>query len=173
MRRAKPPGPLSPQLLKHFAAATVALTSLLALFASGADWGAQAQIQTVAAKNRLAATEAEKLGPKKLAAKLKISPEARTGTFGEDIGDFDNSYAGGDGTNYRSTHPIAVPGQGPAPMQLQRPGDGVSHSDTANSGLPGPRGKSRPAGPAQPTQQQLEQIKAASQHRSGGETSAD
>ena len=160
MRRAKPPGPLSPQLLKHFAAVTVALTSLLALFASGEDWGAQAQVQAVTAKNRLVATEAEKLGTNKLAAKLHVTPEAQPATFGEDAGDFASSNSGGGGTVSAST--------GYRPTR-------ISQTNMANARLPGSssKAKSNPAGPVRPTQQQLDQIKAASQYRSSGGTSAD
>ena len=43
---------LSPKLLKHFAAATVVLTALLAVLVSGADWGAQAQVDAVVTRVR-------------------------------------------------------------------------------------------------------------------------
>ena len=72
MRRAAPTGPLSPKLLKHFAAVTVGLTALLALFSSGADWGAPAQIGAVEAKNQLLTTEAERLGARRVAARINI-----------------------------------------------------------------------------------------------------
>lgn len=71
MRRAPAQTPLSPQLIKHFAFATVALTGLLAMFATGEDWGAQAQIKAVDDRNQLEITEVNKLGTKRLAAKLQ------------------------------------------------------------------------------------------------------
>ena len=98
MRRTKPLGPLSPKLLKHFAAATVVLTATLAMFASGERWGAQAQIEAVAAKNQLATTEAEKFGTKKLAAKLKVSSDVTAAGFVNDNpGDFGGDSGGGGG----------------------------------------------------------------------------
>lgn len=46
---------------------------LLAVLASGEDWGAKAQVDAVAAKNQLANTEAHKLGTRKVATTLKIA----------------------------------------------------------------------------------------------------
>lgn len=76
MRRTAPALPVPPKLLKHFAAATLAITLLIALFASGEDWGARAQIHAAEGKNRLLKTEAEKLGTAKLVDKLKIANKA-------------------------------------------------------------------------------------------------
>ena len=182
MRRAKPPGPISPQLLKHFAVVTVALTALLALFASGEDWGAQAQVEAVQAKNQLVAVEAEKLGTKRLAGKLKVSSEVQPGGFGEDSGGFGITNSGGRGTGSAGnsdqlTGRLAVPGPSaaPPPSQLQQPGDTVTKSNMAKEDLPGPgyRKKAGQSGPIRPSQSQLQQIEAASVQRSGGGASGD
>lgn len=79
MRRAAPSAPISAQQLKHFAIVAVVITALLALFASGEDWEAQAQVQAAQAKNRLADAEAEKLGTKKLRSHMKVRSSAPQG----------------------------------------------------------------------------------------------
>ena len=86
MRRAAPTGPLSPRLIKHFAVTTVVLTGLLALFASGEQWGARAQIGAVEAHNQLLKTEAEQVGTRRLAAKLIVSPGPARRGFDDDPG---------------------------------------------------------------------------------------
>ena len=57
---------------------------MLAVFASGEEWGAQAQVQAVEAKNQLANTESEKLGTKRIGAAVKIANAASRSGFGED-----------------------------------------------------------------------------------------
>ena len=86
MRRTAPAGPLTPKLIKHFAVATVVLTGLLALFSSGEDWGAQAQIGAVAANNQVLATQTERLGPRRLATTIAVRPGPTHGGFEEDPG---------------------------------------------------------------------------------------
>ena len=86
MRRTAPTLPISPQLLKHFAIATLVLTGLIAMFASGEEWGAQAQLKAVDAKNKLIRTETEKLGTRKLANVLKISNAPHRSFADEDTG---------------------------------------------------------------------------------------
>lgn len=73
MRRTAPTLPVPPKLLKHFAAATIVITLLLAVFASGEDWGAEAQLKAVESKNQLLKSEVEKLGSTKLVNKLKLA----------------------------------------------------------------------------------------------------
>ena len=95
MRRAPAQTPLSPQLIKHFAFATVALTGLLAMFATSEDWGAQAQIKAVGDRNQLEIAEVNKLGTKRLAAKLQTREGPAPADFSaESTVDFnDNIYS--------------------------------------------------------------------------------
>jgi hypothetical protein len=114
MRRPAPTLPISPQQLKHFAAATVALTCMLAMFAGGEDASVAAQIQATQAKNDLVAAEQKKLGTKQLATHMKVKANASAG-FGEDS---DGGYgAGGGGGGGASSARGGAPmgrSQGPA-----------------------------------------------------------
>ena len=86
MRRTAPAGPLTPKLFKHFAVTTVVLTGLLALFSSGEDWGARSQIGAVEANNRVLKSEAEQVGPRRLAARIAVRPGPVHVGFNEDPG---------------------------------------------------------------------------------------
>ena len=56
MRRAAPPLPISPKLLKHFAVVTLVLTACIAMFADGESREAiQDQVELRAANNTLLA----------------------------------------------------------------------------------------------------------------------
>ena len=163
---------LSPKLLKHFAAATVALTCLLAVLASGADWGAQAQVDAVEAKNQLAKTEAEKLGARKVATTLKIANEVAPPSFGDGGGDFGTGGGGGYAPRQALRRPrpissawIAAPGPGSAPPL----------PDTAPP-LPGQQ--PAPGNPSQtsakaPSPEEIAQMTASSSQRSGAAGSSD
>ena len=183
MRRATPLGPLSPKLLKHFAAATVVLTGLLALFASGEEWGAQAQLEAVEAKNQLVANEAEKLGTKRLAAKLRVDPELGAGSFGDDGGgDLDGAQSA-DGSGGRGGHaapPTAAPQRiepdALPPNLLSTPGSSVTLVGGPRQGSARSDPKGRPPAARQataPTSEQLEAIEASSRARSSGSSGSD
>jgi hypothetical protein len=107
MRRVKPSAGLSPQQLKHFAVAAVTITGLLALFASGEDWGAKAQISAVEAKNRMVEAEAQKLGTRKITSSMAVNKPVDTG-FGEAAGPSAIGAGGGGGS------------MAPAPVVVQR-----------------------------------------------------
>ena len=78
MRRAAPPLPISPKLLKHFAAITLVLTASIAMFADGESREVITdQVDMRAARNQLLETEAEKLGTKKLKAHLTLKDNGR------------------------------------------------------------------------------------------------
>ena len=94
MRRSKAAPPISPQQLKHFAAGAVAITCLLAVFASGEDWGAKAQVEAVEAKNRMVEAERKKLGTKTIATSIAVRQSAAGPGFGESAGP---GSIGGDG----------------------------------------------------------------------------
>ena len=174
MRRATPLGPLSPKLLTHFAAAALVLTALLALFASGEEWGAQAQIKAVDAKNQLVATEAEKLGTKKLVSKLEVSKEAPADSFGDDDSNFGGISDGGAYRPARATRPLPQAAK-PALPVLQQPGAVVSQDPVAGEAPPrgDPRKKTARPEPFQPSAEQIEQAQAASQMRGGSGASAN
>lgn len=170
MRRAAPTLPVSPKLLKHFAAATVTLTLLLALFATDEDWGARAQLEANEAKTQLAAAEAEKLGTKKLASKLKVR-EPSGGGFGSDEG----GGGGGGGTWYPNKS--AASSERPnlrttgIPQLEQRPGAtlSVSGMDLEDALQQDPRKRKRKTGEQfRPNSEQIEKIKANSRQRTGG-----
>ena len=169
MRRSAPTGPLSPKLIKHFAAATIALTGLLAIFASGEDWGASAQVSAVEAHNQLLAIEAEQLGTRRLAAKVKIMPGPSRLGFddepGADFGDRGGESAAPAPTDRsvqpRSNRNMPPPGLAGAPgATVVVNGSPANASDTT---LTKPKTSARPA----PTAQELAEITGNSARRSG------
>lgn len=170
MRRAAPTLAISPKLLKHFAAATVTITFLLALFATDEDWGAKAQLEANQTKNRLAAAEAEKLGTKKIASKLKDN-RPPGGGFGTDEGG-----GGGGGGEWKPRNPGGT-GERPSlrntgiPQLEQRPGATltVTGMDLEDALQPDPRKRKRKTGEQfRPNSEQIQQIKANSRQRTGG-----
>lgn len=170
MRRAAPTLAISPKLLKHFAAATVTITLLLALFATDEDWGARAQLEANQAKNQLAAAEAEKLGTKKLASKLKVR-EAPGGGFGTDEGG--GSGGGGDWTPRKPQSQLERPSLRThgIPQLEQRPGATVTVTgmDLEDARQPDPRKRKRKTGEQfRPNAEQIDQIKVNSRQRTGG-----
>lgn len=177
MRRAAPTAGLSPQLIKHFAIATVSVTALLALFATDADWGAQAQLDEVEAKNRLAAAETEKLGAKKITAKLKIRRSSSVGPTG-DIG-VDNPSGGGGSLN--PDEPVSRRGDYADPARANRPANAVAQAHDRIAAPPGlappphsnPKGAPPQSQQRKPTQEQLEAMLEASRQRSGASGSGD
>lgn len=170
MRRAAPTLAISPKLLKHFAAATVTITLLLALFATDEDWGARAQIEANQANTQLAAAEAEKLGTKKIASKLKDN-RPPGGGFGTDEG------GGGGGGGDWAPSKKSTSSERPSlrthgvPQLEQRPGATVTVTgmDMADVLQPDPRKRKHKAGEQfRPNSEQIEQIKANSRQRTGG-----
>jgi hypothetical protein len=168
MQRLAITGPLSPKLLKHFAAATVLLTILIAIFASGEDWGAQAQIDEAEAKNQLVATGAEKLGTQRVATKLKINSAPAASSFGNDAGEFGTN-DGGYGTPTRrrgspdTFHPVILASTAANP--------GGPGNPTSNPGGD-PAGAGPGASPA-PSTQDIANLTASSARRSSHAESGD
>lgn len=164
MRRAAPTAGLSPQLIKHFAIATVSITAMLALFASGEDWGVQSRLEAVEAKNRLAAAEAEKLGARKIIPKLKI----RRGTGSMAMGD-DSMGSGGGGGSFYPEAPSDYAG-------VSRSGEaGQTEFGRAAAGPQDDRSTKgrKPGTKRKPTEEELETMLEASRQRSGGSGSDD
>ncbi len=175
MARRNTKSALSPSLLKHFAAATVVLTALLAIFASGEEWGAQAQVSAIEAKNQLAETEAEKLGTKKVATTLKIANNLGAARFGNDDG---GNFGGGGGGGYAPLapqQPTAIPGR-PA---LRKPNSQLNANPLDPTKPPQPPGseqepaQTHPTAPPAPTAQDIANITASSARRSGGPGGGD
>jgi hypothetical protein len=171
MRRASKTQTLSPQRLKHFASAAVAITCLLAVLASGEEWGASAQIEAIEAKNQLAATQAEKLGTKKIATSLKIK---RKSTQTMDFGDSDaagDDGGGGDGggdDGSLAVQPKLRGEWGPPPPKLNGPGTSLTVTGQTLEDLPPTlQDPNRKRIRGKPTQAQIEAIKAAARGRSG------
>ena len=166
MRRRSTTSALSPKLLKHFAAATVVVTTLLAVFASGEDWGAQAQIQAVEAKNQLANTENEKLGIKRIGAAVKLAKAASRRGFAEEEGI--DTTGGSVGGGYAPPAPQAAtagifPPPSAAPLSPLPPMPGAQ---------PAPA-KAKPVQSKAPSPDEIAQITAKSAQRSGAGSSDD
>lgn len=189
MRRSTPQLPVSPKLLKHFAAATVVITLCFAMFVSGEDASLSAQMQAREAKNQLLETEAETLGTRKVAMGMKIKAKPVSWGGGGDEGSGDS---GGGGTG--SIDPDAprqnrafAPGSGytPAHPVLPRnmpmtPGQTVSVKGQLATDLAGPIGdaaRAKQKGKAgtmfRPNAEQIETLKAASGDRTGTGASDD
>ncbi len=170
MRRTATNGPLSPQLVKHFAAATAALTGLLALFATGEDWGARAQIDAVDARNQLIATEAEKLGSRRVAASLKIEPGALAGDFNSDPGPDHSGGFSSSGSAAPRRLPSTPREPAPAPPPFTRSESNPAASQPPHAPpLPGTttaQQQGAAAANSAPTAQQIARLKSGSARRS-------
>lgn len=178
MARRSPTLPVSPQLLKHFAAATVAITSLLALFAGGDSGPVAAKFEAEQARAKLAAAEQDRPGTKKIGSSLKVSKQV-TASFGPDeaeVGDNTGGFAASPGPRLaRSSNRPADPAQAYMPPEKmpRHPGESVTFS-----GVPGAVDPSRPENQKakakarqaeQPSPEDLARIRAASRQRSGSE----
>jgi hypothetical protein len=161
MARRNPTMPISPSQLKHFAAATVAITILLALFVSGGEASVSAQIQATQAKNELVASEREKLGTTKIESKLKVrNPGAG---FGDDEGGSGGFASGGSaGGGGYSTSQVQQSAAAPEPKVLHPPRPGETR--TATKPPSGPRQRPQPKA----TKQQEDAMLEASRARSSG-----
>ncbi len=100
MRRPAHTMPVSPQQLKHFAAATLAITALLAIFAGGDNVGLSSDLQAREARNQLIEAETAKLGTKHLKAHLKLGNSSRSQfsfSDGGEVVDMAGEWGGGGG----------------------------------------------------------------------------
>ena len=180
MRRKSTTSALSPKLLKHFAAVTVVMTALLTVFASGEDWGARAQISAVEAKNQLAASEAEKLGTKRIATTLKVANNVGAASFGDDEGGSfgDGGSGGGGGGGYASPAP-PQPVLNPARPGMRKPNSPRSTNPLDPTKPPQPPGseqkpvQTQPSARPAPTAQDFAKITASSARRSGSSGDGD
>lgn len=164
MRRSHQPAPLSPKVIKHFAVATLAITGLLAMFASGEDTQVQAAIKARQAKNQLAETQAKKLGATKLGSSIKPEDRSSYGAGYEQInereapvtnpGDLPRVDSGGGGGSWMP----------PASYQPQ-----LSGADHPPLPFGPPRNKqmSRKSAKKQLTAEELAEIRRAAANRTG------
>ncbi|HEX4847926.1 MAG TPA: hypothetical protein VFV30_07255 [Novosphingobium sp.] len=178
MRRQAPPLPISPKQLKHFAIATVVLTGLLALLASGTGSGVAAEIDARKAKNDLVAAEQEKVGTKKVGTAIKVRDKSMNSTFADDSSLGDGGFGGSSSGGNSYAGPRAGPRPMPAlqsPIGLQnRPGGTVTRK---RMGKPPPKpgelddpdqaGEDGTGGAPRPDMSRLEEVKQASRQRSG------
>jgi hypothetical protein len=169
------PGPsLSPQLLKHFAVATLAITAIIALFADGEGQNSLGQAvavqehlaeQTVVDAARHRAKPVMALNTRIRDARRSYVPlagddDGNDGAYGQPM---DGSGGGGGGSAPRRYVPISAPQpigpNGGAPDQAAIPGQGSAALDPRQAPRRGPQ--------QQPTSRDLEQLQSASLRRSG------
>lgn len=154
MRRAAPSMPISPRLLKHFAAATLALTTCIAIFADGRT--TEAVAETVK-KNELRQAEVDVVKSRQLVFQgMKINTGSRMPA--DDPGPGDGS---GDGAGSYYGGPVVEPAYGTLPpQQAARPEDLLPGNELAK--------KARDAAkPRQVTPQELAKLQESSRLRSG------
>jgi hypothetical protein len=169
MRRTKSGSGITPRQLKHFALAAVGLTALLALLVSGEDWGAQAQVKAVNAKNDLVAKEAEKLGTKRITSSMAVRAPTNLG-FGDEAGP--GSMGQGSGGDAGPAMPTRQPGRvliGPSSAPGDAPPAGPTTTASGKRIIIVPDSKRPPRGAQQGNAdlKQREAIEAASRQRSG------
>lgn len=162
-------------MLKHFGAATVVMTALLAVFASGDEWGARAQVEAVEAKNQLVATEAEKFGTRRVAKSLKVA-DGVGASFGNDEPEIVGGVGGGGGY---AAPALAQPVPSATPFAQSKPKPKYKANPLEPNKPPEPPGSDQAPGefhadeaPA-PSAQQVANITASSARRSGGSGSGD
>jgi hypothetical protein len=179
MRRAAPTIPVSPKLLKHFAAVTIVLTGALAMFADEGSRSAIADgIESQQDYNEARAIEATKLGPRKLVSGLKDNRRTM-GFGGEEAGP-----SGGSGSYGGSGGGSALRGQRPRDAMLvpppnlpTRPGATVTVQSGPYDELELPSvtagNKPRKKQPYRPDAKAIEAIQQVSSQRSGNPNGND
>lgn len=155
MRRATPPLPVSPRLLKHFAAATLALTACIALFADGST--TEAVAETVK-HNQLKKTEVDMLGSRRLARQALKVREAPQPMVDDPVID---ATRGEPAVWNGPTQPPAYLGAGlPAGSGSVRPEDLLPGNEAA-------RLARKANQPKRPSPEELARLKEASRLRTG------
>ncbi len=187
MRRPAPALPISPQQLKHFAAATVAITVLLALFAGGDDTGLAAEIQAREARNQLIEAETGKVGTKQLKSKLKLKEGSNSQFAFSEGGDVASSGSewgsggGGGGVARPVNHTVSdaasmqrrlpkTPGQTAEIAGPEGVPDGAKPADQRAKKKPNNAAERRPF--TEPSEADLAKALEASRQRSGHEDNA-
>lgn len=181
MRRPAPTLPISPQQLKHFAAATVAITVLLALFAGGDGAGLADEIKAREAQSKLAMTEAAKFGAKPLKANLKLKNGAKSQfafSEGGEVVDTSSEWGsgGGGGTVRPTSHGVSdassiqhklpkTPGESVAITGAEGVPDGAKPEANRAKKKPAKTVEKQPT--ATPAEEDLDKAMEASRQRSG------
>ena len=182
-RRSSTP-PISAGMLKHFAAATVAITTLLAMFAGGDDIGVAAQIDAQQTRNELIAAEQQNLGTRKVSNGLKVKKEA-LGSFGAD--ETDASANNGYGAGSAGSAPARRINGPPAPLEAHVPParmpreagqsatfEGVPATlDPSRQSPQQARAKAAQKRAGQPTEEDLARMREASRQRSAASAPAE
>ena len=154
----------------------VVVTGLLALFVSGEDWGAKAQIQAVQAKNELAVKQAERSGATKIGASMAVRQPASNG-FGDTAGPGAVGDTGGGpsgtiaGSGASAPPPIRPPY---LPAVAPKPGSTYTAPGRSTDHLPGVKSKPQDRvqkGVVDANQSRI--IRAASRQRSGSPEQGD
>lgn len=156
MRRAAPSAPISPRLLKHFAAATLAITTCIALFADGST--TEAVAETVK-QNELKQTEVDLMGSRKVAQQgLKIRqgspPSVEDPTMTDDTPAEGSAWDG----------PIIAPAYG---ASGSRPGTDSARPEDSLPGGELARQARKAAEPRRPSPGELAKLLEASRLRTG------
>lgn len=156
MRRAAPSTSISPRLLKHFAAATLAITTCVAIFADGST--TEAVAETVK-QNELKKSEVDMLGSRKVVQQeLKVRRGSPMPTEDPTVTDASPS----DGSAWDGpTLPPAYSGGGLRPgTESARPEDFLPGSDLAKQAR-------KAALPRRPSPGELAKLHEASRLRTG------
>lgn len=169
MRRSRSSPPISSKQLKHFAVAAGAITFLLAIFASGEDWGAKAQIEAVEAKNRMVEAERQKSGTKTVLTSIAVRKPTDSGGFGEAPGPAVAAQGNEVGGGTATAPPISSSAGGSLPAQSGPPPTGPkTHNGVPIYAAP-PSGTKPPsqrqAGPL--SVEEARRVREASRQRSG------
>ena len=174
MRRVTASGPLSPKLLKHFAVVTVGVTALLALFTSDQDWGAKAQIGAVETQNRAITAETDKVGARRLAARLIVRKDPSPAEFSEEHSSDFGEPGGGAARQEPEPQTSTLDGPSTLPPKLPRtPGASVTVTNSSAPAGDLPMKKSKARNQTAPTAQEAADIAASSARRSGHSGGAD
>lgn len=143
MRRPAPTVRISPQQLRHFAAATVALTVLLAVFAGGEGAGLGEELEQRSVQNQLEKTEADQFGTSQLKFDVKRHETAKSKfAFSEGAVVVDMSADWGSGSSSGPIRDIPHPEQNPTLQRIDNP-----HDPGAAAGPKDPRGELRAVPP--------------------------
>lgn len=157
MRRAAPSLPISPSLLKHFAAATLAITTCIAIFADGRT--TEAVAETVK-KNELKKAQVDTVRARNSVFNgLKVKSGGGMSYDDPDPGD---SGGGGGGSYYDG--PVIQPGFRTLPSQMAtRPEDLLPGNERARKAREAAR-------PKQFTPEEMARLRESSRLRSGAES---
>lgn len=181
MRRPVQSLPISPTLLKHFAAVTVVLTGLIALFAGGEQSQFAEELAEREARNQLAQTEAKTVGSKEVA---DDAPRRTAGSWGS-AGQEDPGFGGAStdpnpppmmATNAPKGRQIG-PNRGRPPYLMPPPGAArIGPGGEPMRGIPRDDEDANPRVPSEPTSPTADQAAAllqSSMARSGGSGDGD